>query len=59
LDKRTASLLQVANLKDDREHSDYELYSAIDRETVEQAVKEARTFVAAIETYVQPWLGKR
>ena len=46
----------LANLKDDRESSDYELYSAIDRETAEQSVKEAKTFLAAVETYVRPWL---
>ena len=46
----------LANLKDDRESSDYEVYSGIDRETAEHAVKEARTLLAAIETYVQPWL---
>ena len=46
----------LANLKDDRETSDYEIYSPIDRETAEEAVKEAKIFLAAIETYVKPWL---
>lgn len=47
----------LANLKDDRETSDYEIYSPIDRETAEEAVKEAKIFLAAIETYVKPWLS--
>ena len=46
----------LSNLKDDRENSDYELYSAIDRETAEQAVKEAQAFLIAVEAYVKPWL---
>ena len=43
----------LANLKDNREHSDYEIYSSIDRETAEQAVKEASAFLAAVEAYVK------
>lgn len=46
----------LANLKDDRETSDYELYSPIDREIAEQAVKEAKAFLTAIEAYVKPWV---
>ena len=46
----------LANLKDDREHSDYEIYSAIDRETAERAVQEAKAFWAAVETYVKRFL---
>ena len=46
----------LAHLKDDREHSDYEIYSAIDQETAEHAVQEARAFLAAAEEYVKPWL---
>jgi len=43
----------LANLKDDREHSDYEVYSTIDQATAEQAVSEAKEFLAAAQQYVQ------
>ena len=46
----------LANLKDNRESSDYEIYSGIDHETAEQAVEEARTFLKAIEAYVKALL---
>lgn len=46
----------LANLKDDRESSDYEIYSGIDQETAERAVKEARAFLAAVEGYVRQFL---
>lgn len=46
----------LANLKDDRESSDYEIYSGIDQETAERAVKEAQAFLAAIEAYVKRFL---
>jgi uncharacterized protein (UPF0332 family) len=42
----------LANLKDDRESSDYEIYSAIDEETAKRAVEEAQAFLAAVEAYV-------
>lgn len=42
----------LANLKDDRESSDDEIYSGIDQETAQQAVEEAKVFLAAIEAYV-------
>ena len=42
----------LANLKDDRESSDYEIYSAIDQATAEQALKEAKEFFAAAEQYI-------
>lgn len=46
----------LANLKDDRESGDYEIYSGIDRETAEQAVREAQEFVDAVQQYLVPWL---
>ena len=46
----------LANLKDDRESGDYEVYSGIDRETAEHAVMEAKAFLAAAESYLKPWL---
>lgn len=46
----------LANLKDNRESSDYEIYSGIDQETTQQAVEEAKAFLAAIEAYVRRFL---
>lgn len=43
----------LANLKDDRESGDYEVYSAIDRETAECAVREAMEFLQAAEAYLK------
>ena len=47
----------LANLKDDRERSDYEIYSTIDQADAEHAVVEAKEFVAAAEQYVQRFLS--
>ena len=46
----------LANLKDDRETGDYEVYSAIDQETAEHAVQEAREFLQAAESYLKIFL---
>ena len=46
----------LANLKDDRESSDYDIYSAIDQETAQRSVEEARAFLAAAVEYLKPWL---
>lgn len=46
----------LANLKDDREQSDYEIYSTIDRETAQKAAEEAREFLAAVEAYTKRFL---
>ena len=46
----------LANLKDDREDSDYEIFSTIDRGTTEQAVREAQEFLAAAEQYLRQFL---
>ena len=43
----------LANLKDDREQSDYEVFSTINQETAQQAVKEAKEFLAAVESYLK------
>lgn len=42
----------LANLKDDRENSDYEIFTGIDHETAEEAVREAREFLKAAEKYL-------
>jgi uncharacterized protein (UPF0332 family) len=39
----------LANLKDDRETSDYEALSWMDEETAARAVQEAEGFVATVE----------
>lgn len=49
----------LANLKDDRETSDYEVYSTIDQETAEHAVREAREFLKAAEGYLEAFLRRR
>lgn len=42
----------LANLKDDRENSDYEIFSAMDEETARAAVDEAKNFLAAATHYL-------
>ena len=46
----------LANLKDDRETSDYEICSTIDRATATEAIAEAKQFLAAAQQYLQPFL---
>lgn len=43
----------LANLKDDRESGDYEIFSYIDDETAEKAIKEAREFLNEARDYLQ------
>ena len=43
----------LSNLKDERESSDYEIYSGVDSETAKLAVKEAEEFFAAAEHYLK------
>ncbi|MBI4531162.1 MAG: HEPN domain-containing protein [Candidatus Latescibacteria bacterium] len=43
----------LANLKDDREAGDYEIFSYIDRETTERALKEAEEFVKETKVYLK------
>ncbi len=43
----------LANLKDDRESGDYEIFSYIDRETAETAVNEAREFLREGRLYLE------
>lgn len=43
----------LANLKDDRESGDYEIFSYIDRETAETAIVEAREFIRESRTYLE------
>lgn len=42
----------LANLKDDRESGDYEVFSYIDKETAETALVEAREFVREAKAYL-------
>ena len=45
------------NLKDDRESGDYDVYSGIERQDAEKAVREAREFIAEAEQYLMPYLS--
>ena len=49
----------LANLKDDRETSDYEVYSTIDRKAAKQAVQEAKEFLKTAKEYLLPFLDMR
>jgi uncharacterized protein (UPF0332 family) len=51
IDKHYGKLL--ANLKDDREKSDYEVLSFVDAETAKRAVTEAEEFCKAIDQYLR------
>lgn len=50
-DKRFGRIL--SNLKDDRENSDYELFSGIDQEIAEESVKKAEEFLKEAERYLE------
>ncbi len=50
LDKKLGRFL--AKLKDDRENGDYEIFSPIDSETAETAIKEAAEFFREAEKYL-------
>ncbi|HLD50015.1 MAG TPA: HEPN domain-containing protein [bacterium] len=43
----------LTHLKDDRESSDYEVYSSVDAATAKHALKEAREFLAASKKYLK------
>ena len=43
----------LANLKDERESGDYEIFSYIDRETAETAIEEAKEFVRETQAYLK------
>ncbi len=43
----------LSNLKDDRESSDYEVFSFIDQETAKTALQEARAFLEKAEEYLK------
>ena len=47
----------LSNLKDDRENGDYEIFSGIDRETAEEAFREASEFVNEAEKYLKKAAG--
>ena len=43
----------LANLKDERESGDYEVFSYIDKETAEAAIAETREFLEETKTYLK------
>jgi len=43
----------LANLKDDRESGDYEVFSYIDKETAETAISEAKQFLKEAKLYFE------
>jgi uncharacterized protein (UPF0332 family) len=43
----------LANLKDERESGDYEVFSYIDQETAETAVEEAKEFLKEAQDYLE------
>ncbi len=43
----------LANLKDDREQSDYEVFAQIDRAMAQRAIREARSFVRRIDRLIR------
>jgi uncharacterized protein (UPF0332 family) len=45
----------LANLKDDRESGDYEVFSYIDRETARDAIKEAKAFIKESKLYLKKY----
>jgi len=51
LPKKLAKYLR--NIRDDREEGDYEVYSSIDEETSQTAVREAEEFLHAIQEFLK------
>ena len=49
----------LANLKDDREQSDYEIFSQIDSVTARRAIQEARSFVRQMDRFVKKTLQQQ
>ena len=43
----------LANLKDERESGDYEVFSYIDRETAGAAIEEAKEFIRETKVYLK------
>jgi hypothetical protein len=43
----------LANLKDDRESGDYEIFSYIDQDTAQRALEEAKDFLQESKAYLQ------
>jgi uncharacterized protein (UPF0332 family) len=46
-------LRNLANLKDERETGDYEIFSYTDRETAGSAIKEAKEFLTEAKNYLR------
>jgi hypothetical protein len=53
IDKKFGKFL--SNLKDDREHGDYDVYSFVDEETARHAVQEAHEFIKEIENFLKKY----
>ena len=47
----------LKNLKDDREESDYEIFSTVNEAIATNALREASEFVAEAERYLKPFLA--
>jgi len=47
----------LASLKDERENSDYEIFSVVDEELAREAVKEANEFVEEAKRYLNIQMG--
>ncbi len=43
----------LANLKDERESGDYEIFSYVERETAETAIEEAKEFIRETQAYLK------
>ncbi len=46
----------LSNLKDDRENGDYEIYSPIEKEDAQNAIREAKEFLRAMKEYLKKYL---
>ncbi|HEY2385174.1 MAG TPA: HEPN domain-containing protein [Terriglobia bacterium] len=46
----------LSNLMEDRQQSDYNLFSGLEKEDAEQALEEARSFVSEIRRQLAPYL---
>ena len=54
LPKKLAKYMR--NVRDDREEGDYEIYSVIDQETSQTALREVEEFIRAIQEFLKPRL---
>ncbi len=56
IDRKFARILK--NLKDNREDGDYEVFTIIDRDIAENAIKEAEEFLKEAKRYLAKYLKK-